>query len=188
MPYDLLTFSRQIDAEVALRTLRARDAPALYALIDGNRRHLREWLPFVDDAQDVTDTQRFILEAARLADEQKGMAAGIWDGETLAGVIGLMEISARNRNAEIGYWLGVEHQGRGLVTRACCALITYAFDTVALHRVEIYCAPKNARSRAIPERLGFVIEGTLREAEWLYDHYVDNVLYAMLAPAWDAGS
>ncbi|MAF10455.1 RimJ/RimL family protein N-acetyltransferase [Candidatus Poribacteria bacterium] len=188
MAYDLLTFSREIDSEVTLRTLRARDATALYALIDGNRAHLREWLPFVDDAQDVTDTQRFILEAAQLADDQKSMAAGIWDGGILAGVIGLMEISVRNRKAEIGYWLAAEHQGRGLVTRACRALITYAFDTVRLHRVEIYCAPENTRSRAIPERLGFVIEGTLREAEWLYDHYVDNVLYAMLAPAWDASS
>ncbi len=184
MSYDLLTFSTRLDANVTLAALRARDAEPLFALIDGNRAHLREWLPFVDDAQDATDTQRFILDASRRADEGRGMAAAIWDGGALAGVIGLMEINQRNRNAEIGYWLGAEHQGRGLMTRACVALVSYAFDTMGLHRVEIYCAPDNARSRRIPERLGFVVEGTLRDAEWLYDHYVDNVLYAMLSTDW----
>jgi ribosomal-protein-serine acetyltransferase len=185
MPYDLLTFSLRIDATVTLTALRARDAEPVFSLIDGNRAHLRQWLPFVDDAQDATDTQRFILDVSRLADEGRGMAAGIWADGSLAGVIGLMEVNQRNRNAEIGYWLGAEHQGRGVVTRACSALVSYAFETMGLHRVEIYCAPDNARSRRVPERLGFAVEGTLRDAEWLYDHYVDNVLYAMLAAEWN---
>lgn len=188
MSYDLLTFSHRLDGAVTLRTLRAQDAAALYALIDGSRAYLREWLPFLDDAQDADSTHGFILEASRLADEQRGVVAGIWDRATLAGVISLTEINTRNRKAEIGYWLGEEHQGRGLMTRACRALITYGFDIVELHRIEIYCAPGNTRSRAIPERLGFVKEGTLREAEWLYDHYVDNVVYSMLAPDWDGAS
>jgi len=184
MNYDRLTYSHALDDGVSLRTLRARDAAALYSLIDGSREYLREWLPFLDDAQGPDATHGFILEASRLADEGKGVAVGIWDGEVLVGVIGLTEISKRNRHAEIGYWLGHEHQGRGLMTRACRAVITYCFDVVGLHRVAIYCAPGNMRSRAIPERLGFVEEGTMREAEWLYDHFVDNVVYSMLDRDW----
>ena len=184
MSVDLLSFSMRLDATVTLAALRARDAESLFSLIDGNRAHLRQWLPFVDDAQDATDTQRFILDVSRLADEGRGMAAAIWDDGSLAGVIGLMEINQRNRNTEIGYWLGAEHQGRGLVTRSCAALVSYAFEAMGLHRVEMYCAPDNARSRRVPERLGFVTEGTLRDAEWLYDHYVDNVLYSMLSTEW----
>ena len=48
----------------------------------------------------------------------------------------------------------------------------------------IHCAVGNRRSRAIPERLGFTQEGIARDAEWLYDHYVDLVTYSLLAPEW----
>ena len=80
----------------------------------------------------------------------------------------------------LGYWLGEEFQGRGLVTAACRRLVAHSFDVLRLHRVEIRCAVENHRSRAIPERLGFRLEGRFREAEWLYDHWVDHAVYALL--------
>ena len=67
------------------------------------------------------------------------------------------------------------------MTKACKALVTYAFQELNLNRVEIRCAEKNFKSRVIPERLHFVNEGLIREAEWLYTHYVDHVVYGMIA-------
>jgi ribosomal-protein-serine acetyltransferase len=84
----------------------------------------------------------------------------------------------------IGYWLAEDQQGNGVMTRACRALVSYGFDTLQLHRVEIRCATGNERSCAIPKRLGFEHEGILREAEWLYDHYVDLHLFSILAQQW----
>jgi ribosomal-protein-serine acetyltransferase len=44
----------------------------------------------------------------------------------------------------------------------------------------IACGVENKRSQAIPQRLGFTHEGTARQAEWLYDHFVDHQIYSLL--------
>jgi ribosomal-protein-serine acetyltransferase len=84
----------------------------------------------------------------------------------------------------LGYWLGEEYQGKGLVTAACRALVEHAFGELGLNRVVISCATENEKSCAIPERLGFRREGIERQAEWLYDHFVDHVTYSALASEW----
>jgi ribosomal-protein-serine acetyltransferase len=71
------------------------------------------------------------------------------------------------------------------MTEACRIFTDHAFGTWKLNRVQIRCAVANRRSRAIPERLGFRSEGTIREAEWLYGRVVDHVVYAMLASEWE---
>jgi ribosomal-protein-serine acetyltransferase len=68
--------------------------------------------------------------------------------------------------------------------RACAGLIAYAFDDLQLNRIAIAAALENRKSRALAERLGFTFEGVRREAEWLYDHYVDHALYGLLRREW----
>ena len=59
-----------------------------------------------------------------------------------------------------------------------------SFGTLKLNKIEIEAAVENYKSRAIPERLGFIHEGTIRDGEWLYDHFVDWALYGMRAAEW----
>jgi ribosomal-protein-serine acetyltransferase len=103
---------------------------------------------------------------------------------SLAGVVGQHYVESVNRRTELGYWLDAGHQGQGIVTRSVARLVDYAFVEQNCHRVIIHCAVGNVKSRAIPERLGFLQEGVLREAEWLYDHYVDLAIYSMLKASW----
>jgi ribosomal-protein-serine acetyltransferase len=63
-------------------------------------------------------------------------------------------------------------------------VLEYSFGRMGLNRIEIRCATENLKSRAIPERLGFKDEGIIRDAEWLYDHYVDHIIYGMLESQW----
>ena len=102
----------------------------------------------------------------------------------LAGVLGQHHIDSLNRKTEIGYWLDLAHQGRGIVTRSTARLTDYAFNEQDCNRVVLHCALGNVKSRAVAERLGFVQEEILREAEWLNDHYVDLVAYSMLKSQW----
>lgn len=177
-------FHFKIDDKTELRLLELRHTEELFILTDRNRHHLREWLPWVDSSLYPESTERFIKSALEQFARNYGFQGGLWFQGRLAGVIGYHQIDWVNRRTSIGYWLGAEFQGKGLMTKACAALIDYAFGQLKLNRIEIRCATGNKKSRAIPERLGFTQEGIIRQAEWLYDHFVDHAVYGMLASEW----
>lgn len=177
-------FAHPLGDDAELRLLELRHAEAFFMLIDSNRAHLREWLPWVDGSQSPSDTAAFIRSTQHQWADLKGMSAGIWCQGRPAGVISFNTFNWLHRSATIGYWLAAEFQGQGLMTRATRACTDHALTELGLHRVEIRCATGNARSRAIPERLGYTLEGISRDAERLYDHFVDHAIYAMLAPDW----
>jgi ribosomal-protein-serine acetyltransferase len=160
------------------------DAEPLFAVVDANRAHLRQWLPWVDSNRGPDDTRAFIRRSREQFARNDGFDAAIEADGAIVGVIGLHKVDHLNRKTEIGYWLAESAQGRELMTAACRAVITHIFSDLKLNRVEILCATENVRSRRVPERLGFAQEGMARQAGFLYDHYVDLVVYAMLAADW----
>jgi ribosomal-protein-serine acetyltransferase len=177
-------FYFKIDDETELRLLDLQQTEKLFELTEQNRSHLREWLPWVDSNLSYEETARFIRSTLDQLAQNYGFQAGIWHRGHLAGVIGFHRIEWANRRTSIGYWVGKEYQGKGLVTKACIALIDYAFNELRLNRIEIRCATGNKKSCDIPERLGFTKEGVIRQAEWLYDHFVDHNVYGILASEW----
>lgn len=171
----------RLDDEIELRMFRLSDASEVFALVDGSRTHLRAWLPWVDQQQRITDTQTFIKDALDQYVQGEAVHVGIWYHRVLVGVIGFHRIDQPDRVGEIGYWLGEAYQGKGIMTRACRAMVVYGFAELDLNRIEIRCTPDNVRSRAVPERLGFKTEGVLRQVEKQGDRFVDNVVYGLLA-------
>jgi ribosomal-protein-serine acetyltransferase len=181
-------FFLRIDDRAELRLLEEQQAAELCALTKRDWDYFHEWMPNFTDDYSLEECRGFIRQGIERLNANRELRAGIWDAGALVGVISLKSIDLVNRNASIGYYLAASHQGRGLVTRACRVLLDYAFNELGLNRVDILCAPGNLKSRAIPERLGFKEEGRLREVQWLYDHYVDLVVYAMLKSEWEAKS
>ncbi len=177
-------FSHRLNDQHCLRELTGGDAEELFAVCDANRAHLRQWLPWLDRTRTSADTRGFIESAIRQAENNQGFQALILVRGRIAGLVGYHRIDWANHLTSIGYWLAEEYQGLGLMTQSCQALVDHAFAALNLNRVVIACATGNARSRAIPQRLGFTHEGRLREAEWLYDHYVDHEVYAQLQRDW----
>ena len=176
----------QVEDGLYLKSLELKDSEDLLPLVEVNRAYLREWLPWLDMTRTIDEMIAFIDSAIRQQAAGLGFQAGIWYQNQVIGVIGYHHLEWANRSTCIGYWLAEPFQRRGIMTKACRTLVEYAFDDWHLNRIEIRCAVGNTKSRAIPERLGFRSEGTLREAEWLYDHYVDHVVYGMLADDWTA--
>ena len=178
-------FRWKLEGGIALRLLQMRNATEVFARVDADRAFLRVWLPWVDHHRDVADTKVFIREALEQFVLGEAIHVGIWYEGAFAGVIGYHRINTENRLGEIGYWLGEAYQGKGIMTRACRAMVAYGFSELKLNRIEIHCALDNTKSRAVPERLGFKEEGLLRQAERVHDRYVDNVVYGMVASEYD---
>ena len=177
-------FRYSINEHTYLKMLDLNDVEELFALTDRSRETLREWLPFVDNVKTVKDTEQFVRNAMQQYADHNGIQAGIYYDGKLAGVIGFHQVNWQHKWTSIGYWLGNEFVGNGLVTNSMRAFIDFAFNYLKLNRIEVRVAVGNIRSRTIPKALGFNEEGRLRDAEWLYDHYVDQVVYGLTAVEW----
>lgn len=120
----------------------------------------------------------FIKQLQAKSREGDGFHCGIWEGDELAGVV-FWYIHRQNNNAEVGYWLGEWSTGRGLATAATKRALAHHFEEEKLHHVEMQCGTENVRSRAVPERFGFTLEGTRRGSYWITDHFIDHAVYRL---------
>jgi ribosomal-protein-serine acetyltransferase len=162
-----------------LRQFTASDSKELFNLIDINRDHLKKYLAWVDRVTHPTDSEWFINKCIDEANE--GFPTfGIYKDEKLAGVISYHEINKVNKRTSLGYWIGSDYSGFGLVTMATSALLTHGFNNLDLNRISIHCAVCNTASQNIPKRLGFTKEGIEREAEIIDGKFYDHVIYSML--------
>jgi ribosomal-protein-serine acetyltransferase len=179
-------FRRTVAQGIEMRQFEPRDAEAVFAVVDRNREHLRQWLPWVDHSHSAEDIRQFIVRVQAQFEAGQGPNAGVWVDGALAGNVGCHPINWANRSCSLGYWIDAAQQGKGAITLCCAAMLDYLFDELRLHRGEIRCGTGNTRSCAIPERLGFTREGLLRQGEWVNDRWVDLVVWGMLEDEWRA--
>ena len=177
-------FVHTIDDDTVLTLSEPAHAEEMFALIDRNREHLGKWLQWVDITNSEDDTRLFRMAKLHEFADTGNFSAAIWHRGAFAGMINLASIDWRNLSGEIGYWIGCEFEGKGLITKSCRAILDHAFNNLGLNRIVIKAETENLRSRAVPERLGFKHEGTIRQAAKFRDRFVDHEVYAMLREEW----
>ena len=170
---------------VLVRPYRESDAQALFEAVAESRDHLRPWLPFADTHQSAEESRDWIIHQVANWLLREDLIVGIWEAATnrYLGGSGLHPRSWEIRYFEIGYWIRASASGRGYITEAVKLLTDYAFTALAAKRVEIRCDERNVRSAAVPQRLGFVQEGRLRNRELAPDGTLRNMLIFSLIPA-----
>jgi ribosomal-protein-serine acetyltransferase len=173
-------FAHKVNEQIELQLIQHLHSRELFKIMEANRQHLRRWHPWVDNIRATTDLDRFITAWLQQFSHNLGFHAGIRYEGQLCGVINHLRIDWPNRSTVLSYWLAEAYQGRGIMTNACRAFVSHAFESLGLNRVTIECASRNIRSRGIPERLGFKLEGVIRGVEWLNDHYADHAMYGLL--------
>jgi len=178
-------FRRQVSPEIEIRLFDSADAKAVYSVVERNRSNLRQWLPWVDITTSADAIRRFIETIAiPQYKESRSPNCGIWIRGEFAGSIGCHAINAAHNEVSIGYWLDAGHQGKGVISDCCAAMLDYLFDELNLHRATVECATGNFRSCAIPERLGFTREGVKREAQRIDGRWLDLAVWSILDREW----
>jgi ribosomal-protein-serine acetyltransferase len=173
-------FSAKIDKRTGLRLIQQRDAGQFFELVNSNREYLRRWHPWVDHVRSTADAEKLVSAWEQQNASKRGFCAVVLFDDQFCGVIHHLNVDWLNGWTALSYWLDAAHQGQGIMTACCRALIIHAFKEWKLNRVTIECATENARSRAIPERLGFKLEGVVRGVERLHDHHADHAIYGLL--------
>ena len=173
-------FYRKLSEELEIRLTIPNFAGELYALTDRNRAYLRKWLPWLDHVKGILDTQAFIEKQLQNFADSKALHVTIFYRTEIVGVAGYNSLDHLNGIGYIGYWLGEEYTGRGIMTRVVEDLMQLGREYYDLQKGDIRWASQNSKSRAIPQRLGFQHEGTLRKAERVNDEWFDHEVYGYL--------
>jgi len=104
--------------------------------------------------------------------------------DVLLGAISLMEISARPRRAELGYWLGVPFWSQGYMTEAAAALIDYGFKQLGLHKITAAHFTRNPASGRVMQKIGMRQEGVQHQHVFKNGVFEDDIVYGLLADEW----
>ena len=175
----------KVRENLELRTLVPGNADEVFEVIDKNREHIRQWLPWVD-GYTLHNAKESIARWKKSREEKSDFTVGIFLGGNYIGNMGLHDINSHTNSAGIGYWLSPEWQGNGIMTDCVRALTNFGFDELDLNRIYIAAAFGNAKSRAVPERLGFVQEGILQDCLKYHGVYHDKVIYGVVKRNWRA--
>ena len=151
----------------------------LLALINKNLARLRQWEQWALTEQNADALRAHVLERLQMFVSGTAVPCNIYSGGQPIGNIE-MRINAYNSTAELGYWIDESFEGRGVVTRACQALIDHGKTRLGVRRFELYTAAHNDRSGAVARRLGFTIEGVLRSATPLGEQRFDTNVYGLV--------
>ncbi len=163
----LRDFPEEFETErLLIRAPRCGDGVQVRAAIVDSIEHLRPWLEWAQTIPTAEEAESNV-RAARvrfLAREDLRLLLFLKGTETLVGSSGLHSIRWSVPKFEIGYWVRKKFEGQGFISEAVVGITQFAFDVLGARRVEIYVDNRNERSWRIPERLGFTLEGIMKNA------------------------
>jgi ribosomal-protein-serine acetyltransferase len=154
-------------------------------LISQNRSMLGQWLPWVHSETGSDSQNAFAVATSEEMQRKESVALAIRANGKAIGMISTHRIQWNTRSVELGYWLGEEHQGQGILTQAASALIERLFRECHLERIEIRMGVGNERSQAMAQRLGFVLEGVRHRAELLNGNWIHHWQYSLTRPEYE---
>lgn len=165
-----------------LRRWRTRDLASLirHANNANVSRYLRERFPYPYTRRDA---RAFLASASSSGSDDTRMAIDV-EGEAVGGIGVIIGTDIERYTAEIGYWLGEDHWGRGIVTEAVTMFSEDVFERLNLLRLFAVAAVANVGSARVLEKAGYEREAVMRSAAVKFGEPNDQLLYARINPNW----
>ena len=167
---------------LVIRCYEPLDVQVLADSVRENVEHLKPWMPWVHAEPEPIEVKEKRVQRFRgMFELGQDYVYGIFNPEEtrLLGGTGL-HTRLSESELEIGYWIHKDFVNQGLVTESTAALIKVAFEIIHVHRLEIHCDPNNFASAAIPRKLGFTHEGTLRAKTRFLERWSDSMIWGLL--------
>lgn len=175
---------------LVIRCWEPKDAPLLKHAVDCSIEHLSPWLPWARHEPQTLEEKIELLRGFRgRYDLNQDFVLGIFDKDEsqVLGGTGFHPRHGQNEQ-ELGYWVRADRAGEGIITEAVAALLHVGFAIEGFARLEIRCEPKNLASAAIPRKLGFTHEGTLRKKNLAgMENLRDTMVWGLLREEYRAG-
>lgn len=179
-------------AGLYVRPPRQKDWADWAALREDSRDFLAPWEPTW--AEDTLSKDAFLRRVRRQANEWRqdsGYHFLVFRAidDRLVGGLALSQVRRGvAQSASLGYWVGEVYARQGFMSGAVRLALGFAFDRLALHRVEAACLPVNGPSKGLLEKVGFTYEGYARKYLRINGQWHDHLLYAMLAEEFRAAA
>ncbi|MCZ6675711.1 MAG: GNAT family N-acetyltransferase [Candidatus Poribacteria bacterium] len=161
----LIDFPESFESErLTIRAPHPGDGAEENAAVRETFDDLKVWMPWAKEIPTLEESEALVRRkrCEFLSREDLLLLLFLKGTNTMVGSSGLHRMDWDIPKFEIGYWCRKRFQGQGYITESTAAITKFAFEALGAKRVEIRCDSKNVRSRRIPERLGFELEGTLR--------------------------
>jgi ribosomal-protein-alanine N-acetyltransferase len=172
-----------------LRLAEPEDVPEIARFVNRNRAYHGPWEPPRNEEY-YTERHWEAHVARNLGAFQADRALSLYlfSAQDERAVIGRLNFNNFVRGAahmcHCGYALDEAAQGQGYMTEALRAAIVYVFNDLHIHRIMANYVPRNVRSAALLERLGFEVEGHARSYLLINGQWEDHILTSLVNPEW----
>jgi len=182
------SFEQFTTRRLLIRRFADCDAEALASYrSDSEVASLQDW----ETPYSIEEASRFIATLHDLAPGTPGtwfqFAVSRRPSSALIGDVALRTDRSDPRQAELGFTFAAAHQGQGLAAEAVGAIVRYAFERLAMHRLFARTDLRNIAAQRLLERIGLRLEAESRESVWFKGEWATDVLYAQLVSEWRSG-
>jgi ribosomal-protein-serine acetyltransferase len=153
LPYEII----EINPRLRLRQLKLADADRLFSLVEADREYLAKYLPWVDETTELEHSRKFVTSMLEKRESGDQYGYGIEYDGIIIGHTSIMHL--KDGMPEIGYWIGSDYQGNGIMTTVASSLTDFTLNTLNRNEVIICAEPENIGSNRVAEKCGYHLDG-----------------------------